>query len=149
MSLLLRLAGLLRSPWALFGFIVCTIGIVVWSYGTGKRHGVDQERAAQSKAVALAVERAHVAHEAKLRQRGWQDATEAAASRNVRAALRQQLAELAALPPKVLIKTKVVRDESGCDCAVPTLGDDFWLRFKSAGSQRDTADPTPTDAVPD
>lgn len=143
------LLGLVRSPWAVLAFVVCAIGSMAWAYGSGKSNGVAQERAAQAEAMAIAIEQSRVAHEAQLRERGWQDSIEAAASRATRVALQERLAELAAMPSKVLIKTKVVRDENGCDCPVPSLGDDFWLHYRAARGQRGAADPVPAAAVPD
>lgn len=143
------LARWLGHPYVVLAGCIALIGSHIWAYGAGKGNGVDQERASQATAVAIAVAEARRTHEAQLRERGWQDAREAEASREARAGLQQRLAELASRPPKTLIKTIEVTNAAGCTCPVPTLGDDFWRMYRAAGGQRGAADPVPAAAVPD
>ena len=147
MGILFKVLGSKFGPWVLLGLVIALGFSHVWMYGSGKTNGVNQERAVHATAIAKTVERVRREHEEDLKQRGWQDEREAKESNELRQALGQRLAELSNMEPKVLIKTRVVRDESGCDCNVSSLGPHFWLQFRAAGGQRGEADPAAPDSV--
>ena len=131
---------------------VVVIVAVVWVlqdlHNRAYAHGVADEKARQEKALAKATHDMRARHEQELKARGWQDAVEATEARVINDDLKNRLAELAAMPPKTLIKTKVVPNESGCSCPDPSLGDAFWLRYCAAGSDSGAADPAAACSVP-
>lgn len=147
MPWLVRLAGAKLAPWILLGGVLA-LGIshaVV--YVKGRANGASQERVAQAKATEKARAKIQTDHEAELKSRGWQDTAEAEYARAARRSLESRIADLATIEPRTLIKTVTVTNEQGCNCPVPTLGDDFWLRFRAAG-RRPEADPATADTVP-
>lgn len=147
MSWLIKFAASKFAPWIFLGVAIALAFAFAWTYGAGKTNGVNQERAAQSTAIAAAVAKTKRETEEDLKRRGWQDAKEAEEAKAANAALHDELAELAALPAKTLIKYVTVPNEQGCNCAVSSLGHDFWVRYRSAGGQRLEADPAAADAV--
>lgn len=135
------------APWLLLGAVLALGFSHTLMYAKGKTSGVEQERALQATAITKAVGAAKRAHETELKQRGWQDTREAEDARALNTALHSELAELAALPPKTLIQTRVVTHETGCTYPEPSLSRDFWLRYNAAGRQHLEADSPAADAV--
>lgn len=147
MGFLLRLLGSAAGPWILLVYFAAQIGAGVWTYRSGVNNGANAVKVAQAELVAKAVESARRAHEQDLKQRGWQDEREARTQREMSAGLQTRIADLMNTPPKVLIQTKVVPSESG-NCAEPSLGNAFWLRYRAAGGGGSEADHGAAPAVP-
>ena len=135
------LATLFSSRITWIVLVVAAAGFFLWGMlDQAYDRGVNHERSRQALALAAAVGQIQQDHEAALKARGWQDTNEADRARVQQEALKYRLAELAAMPPKELIRTVVKKDESGCSVSEPNLGDAFWLRYKAAGG-RPAADP--------
>jgi hypothetical protein len=122
----------------------------VLAYGHRKYEaGVSAERTRQLKSLTQAIGDMRKRHEQELKTRGWQDEEQVKAARSERIDLQLRIEELMNLPPKVLIQTKQVTNETGCNCPVVSLGDEFWLRYRAAGVRGAEADPATADSVQD
>ena len=131
---------------------IAVVGVVLtlkWLEHKGYERGVEDEKQRQLAAMTKVFGDMRKRHEEELRIRGWQDEEEAKADRLARNDLQLRLDKLMTMPPKVLIQTKVVKDESGCSCPVVSLGDEFWMPYRAAGARGGTADPAATDSVQD
>lgn len=129
-----------RITWIVLA-VVAVVFTLQWLEHAGYERGVREERARQAKAELAVVHTMRKEHEQELRERGWLDATSAATAKATQEDLNNRLAELVSLPPKTLLKTVVIKDESGCSHPNSTLGDAFWLRYRAAGDNGGTADP--------
>lgn len=129
--------------------IAFAVGALVplWFQGRAYDRGVTNEKARQLTAMTKVWGQMRKRHEEELKSRGWQDNVEADYAREINVQLQNRLSEIAAIPPETLIVTKVVRDESGCSCPTVSLGDEFWMRYRSSGEGR-AADPAAPDPVP-
>lgn len=149
MGLVLRLLSGAAGPWILGCMLVATVAGAGVLYVNGYDNGRNAERARQSNAMASVIKQEKIRHEGELRQRGWQDVTEAQLQRDIRSDLRDRLEVLINTPPKTLIQKKVVTHETGCSFPDPSLGDEFWVRYRSAGGRSGADDPAAASAVSD
>jgi hypothetical protein len=147
MGILLRLLGSSFGPWILLVVAVTLVGTHGWAHHAGTVGERNASAARELKAITAAVALESRRHKAELAARDEQNAREWKESADIRSGLEQRLAELAALPPRTLIKTVQVPNEQGCNCDVTSLGPSFWLRFRAAGTDRGAADPQAPDSL--
>lgn len=135
-----------RITWVVLAIAGGMLGMSIIE-GRAYDRGINDERSRQATAQLAAVYKIRKQYEVELRERGWLDVAAAATARAAQKDLSERLAELASLPPRTLIKTVVKKDESGCSHPDPSLGDDFWVRYRAAGD-RGTPDPTAASGMP-
>ena len=137
MGIVLRLLGSSVGPWILLGLV----GALVATHGWAHHAGTVGERNAAAARTVRAIERRDAEHLKDLAARANKERRDAVEAKAIRDSLETRLAELATLPPKVLIKTVQVPDENGCVADVASLGSDFWVRYRAAGDRAAEADP--------
>lgn len=129
MTLLLKLlgskVGAIVALVALAGLLVAIP--VAYQRGGDARGQKDELAAARALQAALAKRDAQ--HKSDLTNRDQSDRLTAAGLTAQNAELQNQLAVLASLPPKVLVRTQVV--DHGCPVA--SLSPDFWSLYRAAG----------------
>lgn len=135
------------------GLVIASLCIsalwTLWMQDRAYDRGVRDEKMRQLAALSKTFGDMRKRHEQELKTRGWQDESEAKTDREERAHLNMRIAGLMNLPPRVLIQTKEVINETGCSCPAVTLSNDFWLQYRSAGTRSGETDPAAADAVSD